>query len=168
MWNRSMLANIVEWVEQAYPSEGCGLVLELPDGGYRVQRCENLADKYHALDPESFPRTSREFYMINPMEFVRAEERGERVAVVFHSHPDVGDYFSPEDVAAAVMPRESADEPLQPSYPGTNYLVVSVRSGQADHATLFEFNEKEERFDGVKKFDKAALRVSDKLAAVGS
>ena len=158
MWTPERWKTIVEWLEAAYPAEGCVLILESGDGALRVHPCENLADKYHALDPATYPRTSREFYMINPMEFVRAEERGERVAVVFHSHPDVGDYFSDEDVAAAVLPRESEDEPLTPSYPGTDYLVVSVRKGRADHATLFRFNEATETFDAVETFEADELQ----------
>lgn len=166
MWNASLLKNIVEWVEAAYPSEGCGLLLERPDGTHEVLGCENLADKYHALDPEAFPRTSRDFYMLNPMEFVRAEERGDRVAAVFHSHPDVGDYFSAEDIAAALMPRDDESEPLQPAHPGTDYLVVSVRKGRADRATLFRFNDESETFEGVETFEASRLQVSDKRALV--
>jgi [CysO sulfur-carrier protein]-S-L-cysteine hydrolase len=158
IWKPTLLKEIVEWVESAYPNEGCGLLLELPDGSLKVHPCENLADKYHALDPETFPRTSRDFYMLNPMEFVRAEQRGERVAVVFHSHPDVGDYFSAEDIAAAVLPRDSDEEPLTPAHPGTDYLVVSVRGGKADHATLFRFNDAKQTFDGVETFSDARLR----------
>lgn len=146
------LAKMVQWVQRAYPCEGCGLLLEHASGQVRVLECENLADRYHALDPEAFPRTSRDFYMLNPMEFVRAEERGERVAAVFHSHPDVGDYFSAEDIAAALLPRDSDEEPFIPAHPGTDYLVISVRAGRADRATLFAFQENRETFEPVRVF----------------
>jgi adenylyltransferase/sulfurtransferase len=148
IWTKDNLDTIVSWLEEAYPVEGCGLVLE-KDGEYRVLECENLADKYHEMDPEEFPRTARKFYIIDPMEFVRAEDRGERVAVIFHSHADVGDYFSEEDVAAASMPRDSEDEPLEPSHPGVDYLVVSTTEDGADHATLFRFDADEEGFPAV-------------------
>ena len=117
------------------------------DGSVEVERCENLANKYHELDPETYPRTAETFYMIDPMAFRRAERRGASVAVVFHSHADVGDYFSDEDVAAATMPRLDPSEPLEPSHPGTDYLVVSVREGVADHATLFRFDAEAEAFE---------------------
>ena len=42
--------------------------------------------------------------MINPMEFVKAEKRGESVIAIVHSHADVGDYFSSEDIAGALIP----------------------------------------------------------------
>ncbi len=160
MFSRDNLRQIVGWLELAYPSEGCGLILEQPGGVFRVQPLENLADKYHALDPEAYPRTGRDSYILNPIEIVRAEDRGERVAVVFHSHPDVGDYFSEEDIAAAVMPRTSEDEPLRPSYPGTDYLVVSVRDGRADHATVFRFDGAQEAFCAVAVFEEEALQGS--------
>ena len=140
LWCDANLDAIVEWVEGAYPEEGCGLILERAEGGYEVRTLENLANQYHEMDPETYPRTAREFYVINPMEFMKAEERGDRVAVVFHSHADVGDYFSDEDVAAATMPRNSEDEPYEEAHPGVDWLVVSVRDGEADHATLFEFD----------------------------
>ncbi len=136
----SNLADLIAWVEAAYPVEGCGLILQKPDGSFEVLRCDNLADKYHAIDPETYPRTARTFYMINPMEFVRAERRGDRVAVVFHSHADVGAYFSAEDVAGALMPRDNPDDPIEPAHPGVDYLVVSVREGGADGAILYRFD----------------------------
>ncbi|MGM0556501.1 MAG: Mov34/MPN/PAD-1 family protein [Myxococcota bacterium] len=147
-WSDDILDEIVDWLEQAYPVEGCGLVLE-KDGERRFLATDNLADKYHEMDPEEFPRTAREFYIIDPREFIRAEDRGERVAVVVHSHADVGDYFSEEDVNAATMPRDSDDEPLEPSHPGADFLVVSTREDGADHATLFRFDEDEQGFPAV-------------------
>jgi proteasome lid subunit RPN8/RPN11 len=148
IWTKDILDKIVSWLEEAYPVEGCGLILE-KDGAYRVLECENLADKYHKMDPEQFPRTAREFYILDPMEFMRAEDRGEQVVVIFHSHADVGDYFSEEDIAAASMPRDSDDEPREPSHPGVDYLVVSTREDGADHATLFRFDADEEGFPAV-------------------
>jgi [CysO sulfur-carrier protein]-S-L-cysteine hydrolase len=152
LWSRDNFAQILPWLESAYPDEGCGLILVREDGSSYVHNCENLANKYHAMDPETYPRTARTFYMINPSEFVKAERRGERVAVVVHSHVEVGDYFSAEDVAAATMPRLTPEEPLEPSYPGTDYLVVSVRDGRADHATVFRFDEATHGFVAALRF----------------
>lgn len=141
LWTPKNLEQIVSWVESAYPEEGCGLILQKPDGAYEVMCCENLANKYHEVDPKTYPRSARTFYMINPIEFVRAERRGDRVAVVFHSHADVGDYFSDEDVAGATLPRFEQDAPLEPAHPGTDFLVISVRDGVADHGTVFCFDD---------------------------
>ena len=152
-WTDEILDQVVSWCEQAYPVEGCGLIVEEEGGGLRVIETENLADKYHELDPETYPRTAREFYIIDPREFMKVEDRGESIAVVFHSHADVGDYFSEEDVAAATMPRESEDEPLEPSHPGVDWLVVSTREDGADHATVFRFDEDEKDFPAVLEID---------------
>jgi len=141
VWTEERLDEIVDWVEQEYPEEGCGLVLRDEESGdLRVLRTENLANEYHEMDPENFPRTAEKFYVIDPMEFVRAEDRGESIEVVFHSHVDTGDYFSDEDVEAATMPRDSEEAPYEEAHPGADYLVVSVRDGEAESATLFRFD----------------------------
>lgn len=146
LFQKEILDKVVAWLEAAYPVEGCGLILE-KDGQYRFLECENLADKYHALDPEQFPRTARHFYIIDPIEFIRAEDRGERVAVIVHSHADVGDYFSDEDIAAATLPGPTPDDPVEAAHPGVDYLVVSTREDGADHATLFRFDAETAAFE---------------------
>jgi proteasome lid subunit RPN8/RPN11 len=143
---------LLPWLEAAYPDEGCGLILQRADGSYYVMNCENLANKYHELDPEAYPRTARTFYMISPSIFLKAAKRGEHIAAIVHSHVEVGDYFSQEDIAAATLPRDNPDEPLEPSYPGTDYLVVSVRGGRADHATVFRFDEAQGAFIAAHTF----------------
>lgn len=167
-WTPEILTGLVQWLEDAYPSEGCGLILENEQGRWRFHECENVADRYHKVDPVTFPRTSREFYMIDPREFMRAEDRGEKVAVIVHSHPDVGDYFSPEDIAAALMPRSSEEEKLEPIYPGTDYLVVSVRKAKADGASLFRFDDDNEKFVRVARLNEEELfgKVNGKEAQV--
>lgn len=159
-WTAKLLGELTLWVAEAYPEEGCGLVLENAEGGWRFHPCKNVADKYHRLDPEQYPGTARNFYMIDPMEFVRVDERNEQIAAIVHSHPDVGDYFSAEDIAAATFPRDSEDEPLEPIYPDTDYLVVSVRGGEADGATLFRFDEAAGAFQGVRRFEEKELAAA--------
>lgn len=146
LFQKDILDKTVAWLEAAYPVEGCGLILE-KDGESRFLECENLADKYHALDPVEFPRTARHFYIINPIEFIRAEDRGERVAVIVHSHADVGDYFSDEDIAAATIPGRTPEDPVEAAHPGVDYLVVSTRDDGADHATLFRFDAERAEFE---------------------
>ena len=67
----------------------------------------NRANKLHRLDPETYPRTGRMYFDIDPMKFERAIEQGEAsgepVKVLYHSHLDVGAYFSATDAAAAKM-----------------------------------------------------------------
>ncbi len=66
-------------------------------------REENEADKYHKLDPETFPRTSRTYFKINELRAAKAFDAGEKngrpIKVIYHSHCDAGAYFSQEDAA---------------------------------------------------------------------
>jgi proteasome lid subunit RPN8/RPN11 len=94
----------------------------------------NAYDRYHALDPARFPRTSRTAYFFDPKEWLHvsreAEQRGETVTCVYHSHVDVGAYFSAEDMAMAAPDGE-------PLLPGVSYLVLDVRAGAARSGRLF-------------------------------
>ncbi len=121
---------------RSYPNEACGLVFEGP-AGVRVEPIENVVDRYHAKDPERFPRTARTAYLMDPRQQLaaleRAEAAGERLAVVYHSHADVGAYFSEEDRAQALS---AGGEPL---LPGVEYLVLSIRVAGCDAIKCFRF-----------------------------
>lgn len=143
------LRAIVASLEPAYPAEGCGLVLRAPDGTLRVHPCENIADALHADDPETFPRTSRTFYAISPREFLLADKRGDEVVMVYHSHCDVGDYFSDEDRAVATM---GMGEDAGPAWPGRDYLVVSVIQGAAQRATNYRYDDATRRFEAAEVY----------------
>ena len=60
--DRAVLDGIHAHARECYPSESCGL-LSGPDAEAVVidaaTREDNEADKYHELDPATFPRTSR-------------------------------------------------------------------------------------------------------------
>ncbi len=152
-----LIAALVPWLEDAYPEEGCGLVLEKKGEIPRFLGCDNVIDRYHELDPEAYPRTAKDFYMIDPREFMKAEDRGESVSAIVHSHPDTGDYFSDSDLEAALMPRDDVDDPVEPIYPGADYLVVSVCEGRAKEASLYRFDEEKARFSRVDKWDEPRL-----------
>jgi proteasome lid subunit RPN8/RPN11 len=96
---------------------------------------ENLANKYHQVDPEGHPRTGREYFKINGKKFERAIEagrEGERpVKVFFHSHLDCGAYFSAEDAASMTL-----GGTREPSY-DLAYLVTAVDQGVVTAHKLF-------------------------------
>lgn len=92
--------------QEAYPSECCGFATGPASEALWVDastREVNEADKYHRLDPESFPRTSRTYFKINELRaakaFERAEREGQPIKIIYHSHCDAADYFSDEDAA---------------------------------------------------------------------
>lgn len=112
-----LYAHAMAW----FPKECCALLVVGPDGP-EVVLAENLADKYHALDPETYPRTGEDAYLLDPRLIVRAEAEGKRLVAIVHSHCRVGAYFSEEDVFQATSPFE--DGPL---YPGVDYVVLDAQ-----------------------------------------
>lgn len=128
----------VAHVEAAYPSEACGLWAG-PAGGHAVDQfaeIPNVQDKFHALDPKAFPRTSRDAFRLDDLAHMRCLDgwasSGHAARVLFHSHTDAGAYFSVEDRAMAV---QDGVEIL----PGIIYVVVSVRDGRAVDAAAFRY-----------------------------
>ena len=119
-----------------YPSESCGFV-----SGPRAEptsltasvREDNEADKYHKLDPETFPRTSKTYFKINELRAARAFEAGEAsdtpIKVIYHSHCDAGAYFSEEDAATF-----ATDNTLM--WPCA-FIVVSVMDGKLAETRLW-------------------------------
>jgi proteasome lid subunit RPN8/RPN11 len=125
---RDVLGTIEAHAVECYPSESCGFVLG-PSYDVRLvdeaRRETNEADKYHALDPERFPRTSRTYFKINELRAARAFDEGDRtgrpIKVIYHSHCDAGAYFSAEDAATFA----SGNQLMWPCA----FLVVSVVEG---------------------------------------
>lgn len=139
--DREALDAVDAHAREAYPSEACG-VLRGPAGDpLRVSAAErypNLADKYHAVDPEAYPRTSRNAYYLNTKKLTdaiaRGADEGSPVKVIYHSHCDCGAYFSEMDQREAVL-----DGALR--FP-VAYLVTSVREGGVvDDRKLFVWRE---------------------------
>lgn len=98
----------------------------------------NLAARLHQLDPATFFRTARTFFAFDEKKFNDAVHRGRAsgrpVKVIYHSHLDVGAYFSATD--AAVM--SGGDPPAGEGQAGrlgagppwpVSFLVTSVRAG---------------------------------------
>lgn len=137
------LSEVVRHLEAVYPQEGCGVLLWHEDErSWRVCLITNAYDRYHALDPVRFPRTSRTAYYLEPREWLllnqEADARGEQVACVFHSHVNGIADFSAED-------RAQAAPAGLPVLPGVSYLVVAVEGGRATQARLFWWHDKDFR-----------------------
>ena len=121
---------------EEYPTgECCGMLTWVPTRStVNVHLCVNLQDSMHRRDPERFPRTNLNAYLIDPAEQLsiisEAEKMGGGIAGFYHSHVDCDAYFSQEDKEQACA--LFGDEP---TYPDAVYLVVSVygsRSGDAE------------------------------------
>lgn len=136
----SALAEIERAGREAYArdEEACGYLSGPSDDELLADRAvplENLANKYHQVDPIAHPRTGREYFKINSLKFERAIEEGNRtkrpVKVFFHSHLDCGAYFSAEDAASMTMGGGDA-----PTY-DLAYLVTAVDRGEVTAHRLF-------------------------------
>ena len=125
----AVLADIEAHALETYPSECCGFVsgpVDEPAVLDAYAREENEADKYHKLDPVTFPRTSRTYFKINELRAAKAfdqgEQNGQPIKVIYHSHCDAGAYFSQEDAATF-----ASDNMLM--WPCA-FIVVSVQEGK--------------------------------------
>ena len=76
---RAVIERVSEHARTSYASdeEACGYLTGprdeelLCDDGVPLA---NLANRYHALDPETYPRTGRTYFLIDPLKFARAME----------------------------------------------------------------------------------------------
>jgi proteasome lid subunit RPN8/RPN11 len=130
-----LLARIEALCETDPEREVCGFVVRRA-GALVVEPIPNVADRYHAKDPVRFPRTSRESYLMDPKAQLRVlqdlEREGGEVVAVWHSHVDVGAYFSAKDRADAVVDGT-------PLVPGAEYLVLGVRGGRVTERKRYRY-----------------------------
>ncbi len=154
--DRATLDAIYADALDCYPSESCGFVMGPADDPPRLDaavREPNEADKYHALDPETFPRTSATYFKINELRAARAFEEGDDagrpIKVIYHSHVDTGAYFSAED--AATFSNES-----QLMWPCA-FIVVSVHG--EDGAPAVKDVKLWVHRPGTDEFDESTLTV---------
>jgi len=120
---------------QAQPEECCGLVTgSAAERFATVHRCRNEMTAKHRKDPELYPRDGTRAYFMNETDYLRAqteaEERGETVTAVYHSHVGAGVHFSEMD-------QEFAESDLFP-FPGAAQIVMSVWDRRVTGAGVFE------------------------------
>jgi proteasome lid subunit RPN8/RPN11 len=136
---RAVLDRVSEEARLAYgrDEESCGFLVGPAADGLRIDGIvpmTNRANALHRLDPESYPRTGRTYFDIDSMKFEREITKGLQnarpVKVLYHSHLDVGAYFSATDAEVAKMGQGEPPWDLA-------YLVTSVRAGEVDDRKLF-------------------------------
>jgi proteasome lid subunit RPN8/RPN11 len=133
---RPVLDAIYQHAREGYPEEVCGFILgHKGSAADEARRCENRQNQLHAEDPVAFPRTAATAYNLGAKDlfFLDKSLRSERpVKIIYHSHIDVGAYFSAEDVRAAAPDGELL-------YP-VDWLVVDVQKDGVRGAKLFRFS----------------------------
>ena len=107
-----------------FPEEACGLLLRKADGSPEILCTDNLANAYHAEDPQRYPFTAAQSYVLDPLTIYRAHKDGKELVAIFHSHVRVGAYFSTTDLQQALTP--SGEDPL---YPDVDYVVLNAQEG---------------------------------------
>lgn len=131
-----VLAAIASHAEKSYPDECCGaLVGFAPDRVEEAIPLQNLAAKSRPKDPDGRERSARDAYEVDPRELDRvydeAEKKGQVVLGIYHSHVEVGAYFSRMDREVALA---FGDEPTYPLY-----VVASVRAQRCDAIKSFHW-----------------------------
>ncbi len=132
----ALYAHAAEW----FPKECCALIVAGASGG-RAVLADNLQDKYHQLDPEMYPRTAEQAYLLDPRLLAQAESDGERIVAIVHSHCRVGAYFSDKDQEDARSPFD--DGPL---YPGVDYVVLDAQEEAVLGHKVFAWSDEEKRY----------------------
>lgn len=125
-----LLRKIYEHAAEVYPDECCGFVRASGD----VHHAVNDQDLLHAEDPMRWPHSAREAYSLSADDLYLLGMSffgNDPVIVVYHSHPDVGAYFSDKDIADAL--RDG-----RPIY-DVDHLVIDVRRGRPRGAKLYRF-----------------------------
>lgn len=144
------ITEVYRAVEPAYPEEGCGFVFEDEDGALHVLGTKNRATQLHEMDPEQYPRDGRDYFEPDMKPWLQSVRKGWTPRMIFHSHPDIGAYFSATDIAQAVIEDEGK---VFERNPGAAHMVVSVVEGKAVVAKVFRFDTERSEFEEVAAFD---------------
>jgi proteasome lid subunit RPN8/RPN11 len=139
----ALLEAIYRHARASFPHECCGYLLGTGEAMQLVE-CENWQDRYHAIDPETYPRTSETAYTFGGRDLRRLAESLDAelpATIVYHSHPRVGAYFSAEDSKAAL----AAGWPV-------DYLVVDCQADRVVESVLFRKQPERDAFVELTRF----------------
>ena len=113
-------AAMISHARRTYPNECCGAMLGAIDGDSKAVRVAiPLENAYEGAQAAR--------YELRPEDLLAADkaarERQMDLIGIYHSHPDCDAYFSTTD--------------LKNSCPWYSFVVLSVKSGEFDHANSF-------------------------------
>jgi adenylyltransferase/sulfurtransferase len=133
-----LLEEVYAHADSGYPEEVVGFLVGPLEAARcdEVRRCLNLqsTEKARSIVPG---RSAERAYELGPKDqlfLARSERAARQVKVIYHSHPDVGAYFSGTDREVALM---GADEP---AYGWVRYLVVDAQKDRARGCKLFAWD----------------------------
>ena len=142
---RELMLEVFQHARECYPEECCGLLIgPLAAAPSHFVRCTNVQSRRRAQGESELD--ARHAFWIDEGELLgalrSAEERGEELRVVYHSHVDTPAYLSHTDLQGALTPDGL------PLWPGVAHLVVSVREDGVREAALFAWDPELKRFLG--------------------
>lgn len=146
--NPNTLKRLFDHGRRDYPRECCGMVFT--DG--TVHEADNIQQTLHEQCPETYRRnaaTGFAFSITDNRMLGDSFETDNPVQVIYHSHPDVGAYFSQQDRDKALF----CGEPIFP----VAHLVLDIRAGTPVGAKLFRFVEGD--FQCTETFNEEGLRI---------
>jgi [CysO sulfur-carrier protein]-S-L-cysteine hydrolase len=132
------LNSVYEHAISCFPRECCGFIR----ASGQVHKARNIQDELHELNPASAARTAHGAFTFSPQDLL-ALTHGfadpDPPTVIYHSHPNVGAYFSKKDEQGALYLGKLV-------YP-VDFLVIDVRDEGTRGAKLFRYVE--DRFECV-------------------
>lgn len=126
------LKEIYNHVICQYPSEACGFVFN--NGSVYI--ATNIQNELHQKNPIIYPRKSTEAYSMSPLDIKMLNnsfKTDNYATFIYHSHPDVGAYFSDEDTEKALFMNK-------PIY-DVDHLVIDIKKGKIMETKQFSFIE---------------------------
>lgn len=166
-----LLAQVYAHACAEYPRECVGFLLgPAADGSMvdEVRRCTNVQDELHARDPLTYPREARTAYNLGVRDatvFYQSFETDHPVKIVYHSHIDVGSYFSNEDRQMAMALFDDG----RPLY-DLSYLVIDAQRDRIGGAKLFRWETADNDFLLIAEFsgDEHAVKPLNEAKSLGS
>jgi proteasome lid subunit RPN8/RPN11 len=130
-----ILHELCQHALETLPEECCGLLVGNSLERYRrIVRCRNDMTALHHLDPTVYPRDGRAAFYMNEHDYMKAwsaaQEAGESVTAVYHSHVGAGAYLSEMDLAYAenpFFPFPHADQIVLPVFDRTVHDIGVFR-----------------------------------------
>jgi proteasome lid subunit RPN8/RPN11 len=137
------LAAIYDHARRDYPKECCGMIFgpKAEPVADRVKVCRNIQDELHAEDPATHARDAHTAYNFEAADLFLLQKslRGDAPAkIIYHSHANVGAYFSATDQEAARFD----DEPAHP----VEYLVVDIQKDGPRGAKQFAWDDERKEY----------------------
>jgi proteasome lid subunit RPN8/RPN11 len=138
-YGSELLARLAAVCEADPARESCGLVVRC-GGRLEPVQVANVVDRFNEADPDGFPRTGYDGFVMDPRTlltiFEELERTGGELVAVWHSHVDAGAELSALDRADAVFDGRQV-------LPGAEYLVFGMSSGRVFETRRYVFRDGE-------------------------